>query len=1616
MSKTFLSRIFCPSLFSLLFLLPNISFGSLSYSGRLVNANGSPVAGPVNLLVELSYTNAPSTILCSQNFSNIALSNGVFHLKLDLNCGASTLPDIFLAVPAGEAAALRVTDITHSKTYSFQAVYSMPFANISETAKQLVQMGATNGQVLKWNDTSKKWEPGAPGSSGSVTNVSANAPLSVAASSSTPTISISQANGTTDGYLSAADWTTFNSKQGTIVAGTSAQYYRGDKTWQSLDTSAVAENIANLYFTNARALGVPLTSFSVGSGAITNSDTIISAFGKAQGQIDSLNTASANYLVKNSTDTISGVVNVGTTGLLQLGYAPVGLTDAANKAYVDTKLDLTGGTVTGDVSFNTQLKLKNGGASNYVTIKAPATGTTAYTLSLPLTAGSANQVLTTDGSGLTSWTTPSTTATPSGAAGGDLTGTYPNPTIGAGKIVDSNVSASAAIAQSKIANLTTDLANRELSANVPADVRATTLTGYVAGINTSITASDTVLSAFENTQAQLNAKEAAIAAGTTAQYYRGDKSWQTLDSSVVPENTNLYFTNARTLGVPLTGFAASNSAIVATDSVLAGFNKAQGQINNLVTSKASLSGDIFTGDVAFNTQIKLRDSSTNYIQIKAPAVVPTTYTITLPSNAGTNGQFLQTDGTGYTTWATIPSAPVTSVNTKTGAVVLTTTDIAEGTNLYFTDARAVAASLTGLTVTNATIAATDSVLVGLGKAQGQISSLSTSVSGKEPAITAGTSAQYWRGDKTWQTLDTSAIPENTNLYFTNSRTLGVPLSGFSTSTGSIVATDTVLQAFGKIQGQLNSKANSSSIVDWSIAGPEVVDPSRLNLGVGNISKALATDANGFIVASPTTSTELGYLSGATSNVQTQLNAKQSTITKTSVLPVSKVQIYGANATNYVELSVPTLASNVAFNFPTSNGTANQVLQTDGSGNTSWVAIPSAPVSSVNTKTGAVVLTTTDIAEGTNLYFTDARSIAAPLTGLTATNATIAATDSVLVGLGKAQGQISSLSASVSGKEPTITAGTTAQYWRGDKTWQTLDTSAVAENTNLYFTNARTLGATLTGFSANNSSIVATDSILAAFGKTQGQLNNKLDSASFVDWSVAGLATIDPSRLKLTSPSKAMVTDANGFVTASSVSATELGYLSGVTSSVQTQLDSKLAKAGGTMSGALSLDATLKIKGGNANYVTLTGHASTNAYTLTLPQALGSAGSLLQTDASGNLSWLGLPTCAAGEVLKSNGSTFSCVVDQNTEYNGTSNRAIVSASNGALTSSDTTDTEIGYVHGVTSNIQTQLDSKEIAANVPADVRATTLSGLSAAGGSITSADTVLSALNKLAFANGDYVSKSADQTINGTLAINSLSGFITVPTPLNVNDATPKNYVDSADALKVNKAGDTMTGALTITDTTDSTTSSNGSLVLAGAAGIAKNLNVGGIANFAGNVAIGLNGATPNARLDVDGADSSTGVAVNVENSTGGVMLNILNNGTMNVGGTLSGNTNFGNTGGASTTTIQSGTGGVKIGAVGSALTMGIVIVANEVANFSMTTTAAVRTLPTMTLPTGHGITTSTPVFCSFASSTAPSTTNVAKAFHGYVTATTATSATVKVTYYTDVGTVAITSVKCYAIQ
>jgi hypothetical protein len=79
----------------------------------------------------------------------------------------------------------------------------------------------------------------------------------------------------------------------------------------------------------------------------------------------------------------------------------------------------------------------------------------------------------------------------------------------------------------------------------------------------------------------------------------------------------------------------------------------------------------------------------------------------------------------------------------------------------------------------------------------------------EPSITAGTTLQYYRGDKTFQTLDTNVVPENGAIYFTEPRVRSTVLTGLNlTGGGTIAATDSILQAFGKVQNQISALVGS----------------------------------------------------------------------------------------------------------------------------------------------------------------------------------------------------------------------------------------------------------------------------------------------------------------------------------------------------------------------------------------------------------------------------------------------------------------------------------------------------------------------------------------------------------------------------------------------------------------------------------------------------------------------------------------------------------------------------------------------------------------------------------------------------------------------------------------
>lgn len=492
--------------------------------------------------------------------------------------------------------------------------------------------------------------------------------------------------------------------------------------------------------------------------------------------------------------------------------------------------------------------------------------------------------------------------------------------------------------------------------------------------------------------------------------------------------------------------------------------------------------------------------------------------------------------------------------------------------------------------------------------------------GKQPLIAAGTTAQYYRGDKTFQTLDTLAVPENTNLYYTAAR-FNTAFSG-KTTTDLAEGTNlyfTTARAQAAISGTLPISVVSGVVSISQASGSSNGYLSSTDWNTFN-SKQAALNGTGFVKISGTTisydnSTYLttiegitagGELSGTyaspslvnsavTGKILSGVNITGGTISDTdSILTAfGKLQnqvngLIGGSiykGTWNASTNTPTLASGVGakgnYYIVSVAGTTNIDGITDWNvgdwiiyDGTAWQQVDNTDaVVSVNGETGAVSLTTSNIAEGTNLYFTNARSIASTLTGYTSGAGTISSSDTILQAIQKLNGNVSGLVTGVSsvfGRTGAVVASS------GDYT-----TTQVTEGTNLYYTEARVSANTdvaantaarhnaVTIGTANGLSLsTQVLSLAAANGSTTGALTS-------TDWN--------------TFNNKQAALNGTGFV---KISGTTITYDNSTYLTTSSAASTYLPLAGGTLTGALNgTSATFSSTLGVTGASTFTGRVS-----------------------------------------------------------------------------------------------------------------------------------------------------------------------------------------------------------------------------------------------------------------------------------------------------------------------------------------------------------------------------------------------------------------------------------------
>lgn len=207
------------------------------------------------------------------------------------------------------------------------------------------------------------------------------------------------------------------------------------------------------------------------------------------------------------------------------------------------------------------------------------------------------------------------------------------------------------------------------------------------------------------------------------------------------------------------------------------------------------------------------------------------------------------------------------------------------------------------------------------------SALTSGLAGKENTITAGTTAQYWRGDKTWQDFNTSSR------------------SAISlTTTGALGTTPTYNSSTGVLNVPVGSTAAVTSVgvtsSDFSVSGSPITTSGNITLNLNttgvsaNTYDRVTVDTKGRVTAGFNRQTPVAIASGSKS-----FNTA-----------------YQVSATNDAYLTV---SPQISCNLSLSGGQAGTItLEISANGTSGWILM--GVVSGSNTGTLTIGLNTTQV--------------------------------------------------------------------------------------------------------------------------------------------------------------------------------------------------------------------------------------------------------------------------------------------------------------------------------------------------------------------------------------------------------------------------------------------------------------------------------------------------------------------------------------------------------------------------------------------------------------------------------------------------------------------------------
>jgi len=874
------------------------------------------------------------------------------------------------------------------------------------------------------------------------------------------------------------------------------------------------------------------------------------------------------------------------------------------------------------------------------------------------------------------------------------------------------------------------------------------LQGGIDGANTAIASNDTDIAALEARRAANTAILLGAHSGANTRIAAEEANVIALQGGITGANTNIA-SNDTDITNLVTGLEGSNTTIATKDSVAnvyATYLVAKGGIDGANAAISSNDTDItnlVTGLEGSNTTLSTK-ASTSYVDSAVAGIVDSA-----PEALNTLNELAAALGDDAN-FATTISTQIGTISANTvalqGGIAGSNTSITnlitglDGSNTSITALEARRNANTAILLgahsgANARIAAEEANVIAL---QGGIDGANAAISSNDTDITNLVTGLEG-SNTTIATKDSVA-----NVY----ATYLVAKGGIDGANAAISSNDTdITNLVTGLEGSnTNISSNDTDITNLvtglggsntNITAVEARRTANIAGAVSSIttsdltaSRALTSDESGKVAVSAVTATELGYLDGVTSAIQTQLDAKlegNQTITlngDVSGSGTTSITVTVADDShNHVISNIDNLQTSLDAKDTVANVYATYLVAKGGiDGANSAISSNDTDITNLVTGLGG---------SNTNITALEARRAAntAILLGAhSGANARIAAEEANVIAL---QGGIAGANTAIGLRAttasptftgvpaaPTAAAGTSTTQiattaFVGTAVANIVDSAPEALNT------LNELAAAL-GDDANFSTTVSTQ-----IGTiSSNTVTNATDITAVESRRVANIAgAVSSITTGDLTASRALVSDGSGKVAVSAVTSTELGYLDGVTSAIQTQLDGKQA-SGSYLTGNETITLSGDVSGSGTTAITVTVADDSHNHVISnidnLQTTLDSKDTVANVYATYLVAKGGIDgantNITAVEARRT--ANIAGAVSSITTGNLTASRALVSDGSGKVAVSAVTSTELGYLDGVTSAIQTQLDGKQASGSYLTGNQTITLSG-DASGSGTTS---------------------------------------------------------------------------------------------------------------------------------------------------------------------------------------------------------------------------------------------------------------------------------------------------------